>query len=196
MQLQSKTPVRSFLTTGQVAQHCQVSIPAVKRWIQDGRLAVFRTPGRHCRIELRELQRFLRQHGMPLFPTPVPETRILVVDDEPQIIAFFLDLLTADPRAFQLDTATDGYEALIKVGRWQPSVLILDLCMPRFDGLEVCRQLKGNPDTQHIQILGITGYPQLIPALMAAGADACLAKPLQLHPIQQELERLFAALAC
>jgi excisionase family DNA binding protein len=178
-----------------VARHCQVSIPAVQRWIQDGRLVVFRTPGKHCRIELQELQRFLRQYDMPLYPVPTAEIRILIVDDEPHIVDLCLDVLTADPRGFTLDTATDGYEALIKVGMFQPSLLILDVLMPRLDGIEVCRHLKRNPDTQDIKILGITGHPHLIPALLEVGADACLTKPLQIQHIRHELENLLSAVA-
>jgi excisionase family DNA binding protein len=185
---------RLCLTTGQVARHCHVSIPGLKHWIRDGRLAAFKTPGGHCRIELAELQRFLRQYGMPLYPTSAPDIRILIVDDEPYIVDLFVDLLTGDPRGFKLDTATDGYDALIKVGMFQPSILILDVFMPHLDGIAVCRRLKANPDTQAIKILGITGYPHLIPALMEAGADACLSKPLQFRHVRQELEHLLATL--
>ena len=76
----------------------------------------------------------------------------------------------------------------------QPALLILDLSMPGMDGIEVCRRLKANPATQAVKILGITGYPHPIPGLMAAGADACLTKPLALRHVQQEQERLLAAL--
>jgi len=70
------------------------------------------------------------------------------VDDEPDMIDLFVCLLADDPRGFQLDTATDGYEALIKGGMLQPSLLILDLSMPGMDGIEVCHRLKANPATQ------------------------------------------------
>jgi two-component system, OmpR family, response regulator VicR len=189
-----KSSNRLYLTTGQAARHCQVSIPALKRWIQDGRLAAFKTPGGHCRIELEELQRFLRQYGMPLYPTSTPDIRILIVDDEPYIVDLFTELLASDPRGFKLDTATDGYDALIKVGMFRPSLLILDVFMPLLDGIAVCRRLKANPDTRTIKILGITGYPHLIPALLEAGADACLPKPLQFSHVQHELESLLASL--
>ncbi len=185
---------RLFVTTRQAARHCPISIPALKRWIRDGRLAAFKTPGGHCRIELEELQRFLRQYGMPLSPTSALDIRILIVDDEPHSADLFVDLLTGDPRGFKLDTATDRYDALMKVGMFQPSILILDVFMPHLDSIAVCRRLKANPDTQAIKILGITGYPHLIPALMAAGTAACLSKPLQCRHVPQELEHLLATL--
>jgi excisionase family DNA binding protein len=194
MKKQQKFSERSSLTTGQAARHCQVSIPALRSWIRDGRLVTFKTPGGHRRIALAEFQRFLHQHGMPPYPTLAPAARILIVDDEPFIVQLFVDLLTSDARGFVLDTALDGYEALLKVGAFQPSLLILDVLMPRLDGIAVCRLLHANPLTQGIRILGITGYPDMIPALMAAGADACLTKPLDLLLVQQELQRLLVAL--
>ena len=185
---------RTFLTTGQAAYHCQVSIPALKRWIRDGQLPAFKTPGGHCRIELKELQQFLHRHGMPPYPTPDSAIRILIVDDESSVVDLFVHLLADDPRGFTLDTAIDGYEALIKVGTFQPSLLILDALMPRLDGVEVCRRLKAAPDTCAMRILGITGHPDMVCALMEAGADACLTKPLDLRLVQKELQRLLASL--
>lgn len=178
------------LTAGDAARHCQVSIPALKRWIREGRLAAFKTPGGHYRVELREFQRFLKQYGMPAYQVPSSEARILIVDDETPIVDALVEFLSGDPRGFKLETATDGYEALIRVGSFKPSVLILDVVMPRLDGLEACRRLKAASETQAIKILGLTGYPETIPALMEAGAEACLAKPLDLTQVKQELERV------
>jgi CheY-like chemotaxis protein len=111
------------------------------------------------------------------------------------VVDLFVDLLTEDPRGFLLDTATDGYEALIKVGTFQPTLLILDALMPRLDGVEVCRRLKAAPETRAIQILGITGYPDMVPALIEAGADVCLTKPLDLRLVQEALQRLLVSRA-
>lgn len=187
-----RSPLTTFLTTGEAARHCQVSVPALKHWIRDGKLRAFRTPGGHTRIELQEFQRFLRKHGMPLYPAPSPEVRILIADDEQLLVDLLADLLAANPRGFKVETATDGYEAMIKVGAFKPSLLILDVVMPKLDGIDVCRHLKAAPETRDIRILGITGYPGQIPALLEAGADACLTKPLGLRQVEQEVERLLS----
>jgi excisionase family DNA binding protein len=167
-----------------------VSVAAIRRWIQQGRLAAFRTPGRHCRIAEREFERFLRQHGMPPYGVQSRETRILIVDDEPSLVKLLVDVLSADPRGLTLDTATDGYEALIKVGAFRPTLLILDVLMPGIDGVEVCRRLKADKQGQALKILGITAHPAAIPALIEAGADLCLAKPIDLASIEQAIDRL------
>lgn len=182
-----------YLTAGEAARHCRVSTPAVRRWMREGQIRGFRTPGGHRRIALSEFQAFLREQGMPPYPHEPAEVRILIVDDEPAVVSLFVDLLSDDPRGFKLETANDGYEALIAVGSFRPAVLVLDALMPRLDGVEVCRRLKSNPETRGVKILGMTGYPGMVPALLAAGADACLTKPLDLVELQRELGRLLAA---
>ena len=89
---------RLGLTTGHAARHCQVSLPASKRWIQDRRLTAFKTPGGHCRIELEEVQRFLRQYGMPPDATSMPDIRILIVYDNPSIMGLSVHILAFEVR--------------------------------------------------------------------------------------------------
>jgi excisionase family DNA binding protein len=181
---------RSSLSPQQAAEHCEVSAPTLRRWIHDGSLATIRTPGGHHRIAVGEFQRFLREQHRPAYPETHGEVRVLVVDDDPLVVEFLVQLLRADPRAFKIETAGDGYEALIKVGAFQPSLLILDVVMPERDGIEVCRRIKTSAATRDIKILGLTGYPESLPMLAAAGADACLAKPFDLAEVERALDRL------
>jgi excisionase family DNA binding protein len=181
---------RASLTTGQAASHCQVSTPTLKSWIREGRLRAFKTPGGHARIAVDEFQRFLKRHRMPMYPIPPAPAVVLVVDDEAQVVDLLVEFLTHHPRGFKIETASDGYEALIKLGSLRPALLILDAMMPKLDGIDVCRHLKSNPETRAIRILGVTGYPAAAPQLLAAGADAVLAKPLALGEIESQVERL------
>lgn len=164
----------------------------MRRWIEAGQLPAFKTPGKHHRIRLKDFQRFLDDHGMPPYPAPPLEVRMLIADDEQDIVDLLVEFLSAEPRQFKLETATDGYEALVKVGGFKPAILIIDVVMPGLDGVKVCQRLKAHPETRTIKILGITGYPDTIPALLEAGADACLPKPLDLRQVKQELESLLA----
>ena len=188
----------SIITTQEAADHCRVSLPTLKRWIDAGSLAAFRTPGGHRRILLDEFQRFLSAEGLPPYPEPTDEgtgQRILIADDNPGTVAVLLEALTDDPRGFALASATDGYDALVKVGGFKPTVLVLDVLMPGLNGIEVCRRLRAGRETARIRILGITGQPTLIPDLLAAGADACLAKPWRLEELRSELDRLLTLAA-
>lgn len=186
-----ENPPRTFLTTGEAAVHCHVSPPALKRWIREGRLRAFKTAGGHARIVPDDFRKFLREHGMPPYPA-AKGAGVLIADDDAEVVGLLVSLLLDHRPDVKLETASDGYEALIKVGSFKPALLVLDVRMPRLDGIEVCRHLRANPDTRGIKILGLTGYPYAIPALLAAGADACLAKPFALDQLQRELDRLLA----
>ena len=188
----------TIITTQEAADHCRVSLPTLKRWIDAGSLAAFRTPGGHRRILVEEFQRFLSAEGMPPYSATTDDVtgqRILVADDNPGTVAVLLEALSDDPRGFALASATDGYDALVKVGSFKPTVLVLDVLMPGLNGIEVCRRLRAGRETAGIRILGITGQPTLIADLLDAGADACLAKPWRLEELRSELDRLLALAA-
>jgi excisionase family DNA binding protein len=183
---------RAHLTTRQAAAHCRVSIPTLRRWIRAGELYAYLTPGGHRRIDLDEFQRFLAAQGRPPYPDGAgARTRLLIVDDEPLVVAMLVDLLSGGP--FTVETATDGYEALVKVGTFRPAVIILDAVLPGLDGVEACRCLRRLPETRDIRILGVTGHPSVAPVLRGAGADACVSKPLDPNLVVRELERLAAS---
>jgi len=108
MVLADKFSDRLSLTTGQDARHCQVSIPALKSWIQDERVTASKTPGGHCQPELEGLQGFLRQYAMPLYPITAPDIRILIVDDAASIPNLCVDLLADDPRGLHSTETSMG----------------------------------------------------------------------------------------
>jgi excisionase family DNA binding protein len=178
------------LTTGQAARHCQVSLPTLRTWIRDRDLPAFRTAGGHYRIAVPEFQRFLQRHAMPAYAGSRPEIRVLIVDDDPGVVDLLVEILRADPRGLRVEAAADGYEGLIRVGVFNPALLILDAMMPRLDGTEVCRRLKASAETRAVRILGISGYPDAVEALRTAGADGCLAKPFGVADVRRELSRL------
>jgi two-component system phosphate regulon response regulator PhoB len=82
------------------------------------------------------------------------KTRILVVDDEPDV----LDLVTYNltQAGFQTETAADGAEALRKARSSVPDLILLDLMLPELDGLEVCKLLRHDAKTSAIPIIMLT----------------------------------------
>src|SRR6185295_3236626 len=89
---------KRYLTTGKVGEMLEVSPAAIKKWIQQGKLAAFRTPGGHFRILVDEFERFQKTHG---FGTRTGEPlRVLVVDDEGDVADVIVaSLRTVYPRA-------------------------------------------------------------------------------------------------
>ena len=72
--------------------------------------------------------------------------KILVVDDEEHIVMILKDSLEFS--GFQVITAYDGVEALERVEKDQPDLIVLDIGMPKLDGWEVCRRLKSDEKTR------------------------------------------------
>ncbi len=105
-------------------------------------------------------------------------SKILIVDDEPDILEFIQYNLQKE--GFVTETAADGLEALKKVDIFKPDLILLDVMMPKMDGIEVCRILKSDP-SKEMFIMFLTArdeeYSEL--AGFEAGADDYVAKPLK-----------------
>jgi putative two-component system response regulator len=105
------------------------------------------------------------------------KARILVVDDDPQVRTLLVRFLEAD--GFEALVAADGQQALEMVAHAPPDLIILDVDMPRMNGLELCRRLKQNENTALIPVTMLTGYNDAGDRVegLEAGADDFLAKP-------------------
>ncbi len=180
------------LTTGEVASLCHVTINAVKKWIAAGKLKAFTTPGGHYRIKVDDLEVFLSKYNLALKDELYSRRkRILIADDEPDVVEFFKSAVLSIKKDYEVDTASDGYEALIKVGDFKPSLLILDIRMPRVDGFEVLKKLRGNERTSGIKILVITAFGEdEAMRMVRSGADAYLTKPVKLKDIKEKVRTL------
>jgi two-component system, OmpR family, KDP operon response regulator KdpE len=114
--------------------------------------------------------------------------RILIVDDEPSILATMGPLLRG--RGYTVGTATTGHAALDAIARDEPQLVILDLGLPDLDGVEVCRRIREGR-TVPIVILSARGAEQDKVAALDAGADDYVTKPFGAEEL---LARLRAAL--
>lgn len=77
--------------------------------------------------------------------------KILVVDDEPFVIKAITDKLRREQ--FATDSALDGEEALLKVSRQKPDLILLDIVMPKLDGISVIKKLKESSETSDIPVI-------------------------------------------
>jgi len=93
---------------------------------------------------------------------------------------------------YRVDQARDGEEALTKVGREKPAVIVMDLAMPVLDGWEATRLLKSNPRTKDIVVLVLTGHATRddIARARAAGADDVCTKPCYPHDLLNRVQAL------
>lgn len=102
--------------------------------------------------------------------------RVLLVDDDEAFRATLWRLLTQGERAVQVEEAADGEEALRKVAHRRPDVVLMDLTMPRMNGIEATRRLKTRCPDLPVIILTVHDDPVYERVARAAGADAFLQK--------------------
>ncbi len=118
--------------------------------------------------------------------------KILVVDDEEHIVMILKDSLEFS--GFQVTTAYNGLEALEQIEKDRPDLIVLDIGMPKLDGWEVCRRLKGSENTRDIPIVILTAYAQTSDKRKGAelGADLFVTKPCDLTYLVEEINALLA----
>jgi excisionase family DNA binding protein len=185
-----KSKQKTHLTPNEVAELLMVNPVTVRQWAARGLLRSLTTPGGHRRFLLSDVEEFARSRGA----TPVARhsgrpDRILIVDDDPNVSRLIAELIQERDNNVKTEVARDGFEAGAKVESFRPHALVLDLMMPGMDGFEVCRRLRARQTLNHIRIVAVTGYPsqENVDKILAAGADACLPKPLDANRLLTEL---------
>ncbi|WP_227979766.1 response regulator transcription factor [Nocardia spumae] len=114
--------------------------------------------------------------------------RILVVDDDRAVRESLRRSLTFN--GYTVELAVDGLDALEKVKASRPDALVLDVMMPRLDGLEVCRRLRSTGDDLPILVLTARDSVSERVAGLDAGADDYLPKPFALEELLARLRAL------
>jgi CheY-like chemotaxis protein len=121
-----------------------------------------------------------------------PDRPILIVDDEPAIRALLRTTLRS--AGWHTVEAADGIQALDLAARAHPALVLLDLALPRMDGLEVCRRLRADARTARTPLLLITGLAAEADerAARAAGAQGLLTKPFRPAELEAKIRRALA----
>jgi len=189
-----RTPVKDTYSTHDVARICCVTPTTVIRWIEDGLIPAFKTVGGHRRVRREDLERVCQERGIPFtVPTGDEVGRLLVIDDEPVVLDLVRDVLKDLSHQFDVEVARDAFDAGRLVATFRPQLIFLDLMMPGVDGFEVCARLKRDASTMHTEIIAITGYytEANMERILAAGASACLKKPLDVAEVRRRVVEAF-----
>jgi diguanylate cyclase (GGDEF)-like protein len=117
-------------------------------------------------------------------------TRILVVDDHEDNVELLRARLEA--RGYQVEAARDGLEALERVHERAPDLILLDVMMPKLDGIGVVRRIKGNPDLPFIPIIMQTALDAIQDKVegLDAGADDYITKPIDFAELEARVKSL------
>jgi len=106
--------------------------------------------------------------------------KILIVDDDPDVSDFLVELIKMRHVQWAIETAKDGFTAGRKLGEYDPDLVILDLMLPGIDGFGVCRMIREDSALTDVKVLAITGYDseEMRNKILNCGADDYLAKPM------------------
>jgi two-component system response regulator MprA len=168
----------------------------VNRWIRNGDLDSFRNPGGHYRVPKKAFRSFLERNSMPVIEDFFREQkgkRILIADDDRDLVEAIRMILKKQLVESRIEVAHDGYDALIKAGDFKPDLLILDIRMPKIDGLEICRRVRENGAlVSTMKILAITGHSDAYDreTVLASGADDYLLKPFDMQNLFSRVDAL------
>ncbi len=178
--------MKKFLKTYDAANYLGVSRSSLTNWVKQGLIGSGVTPGGHYRFTVEELDAFAAKRGLKTTRKAAePEqTRILVIDDDQPFREFVKEALQVYS-GFELKEAPDGMGGAFLIGTWKPDLVIVDLRMPNMNGIEFCKLLKQNEETQDISIIIASAYlsPEARKEINDIGVDMILEKPVRLGSI-------------
>ena len=199
---QAKTALEPTFSSTEVARYCRVSGVQVHRWIKDGKLKCYRYPGGRYKISKANFREFLVSNDIPVIEeffaagTDI-KARILIGEDDLDFAKILRQNLQENYPDFEVEAVNDGYEVLMKLGEFRPDLLILDIKMPKINGLEVCQRMKSNDYYGSIKILAITGNAKTYPRelVLESGADEYLIKPFTSDDLFCQVDKIVAKMA-
>jgi putative two-component system response regulator len=120
------------------------------------------------------------------------QSKILIVDDAVENIKLVTEILNRPKNEYHIEAAGDGYEALEKVKKFDPDLIMLDVVMPGIDGFEVCRILKEDQKTRLIPIVMITALDSQQDRLrgLESGVDDFISKPFNVYELLARVKNL------
>lgn len=184
--------MKTVFTTGEAAKICKVSQQTIIRCFDSGQLKGFRVPGsRFRRIPRDQLYSFMRDNGIPTDALDSGKRKILVVDDDEQLVELIVDALERDGR-FEIRQVNNGFGAGMLVKEYRPDLIILDVMLPDINGKEVCHRVRSESSMDEVKIICISGMvePDRIHELRHAGANDFMKKPFEIDGLIERVCQL------
>jgi excisionase family DNA binding protein len=155
-----------YCSTREAAKLLGISLRTTQLWVDKGLLEAWKTEGGHRRILVASVERVLRgEHNPPdnsaIRPADIPEfgrLRLLVVEDDNTLLKLYRLQVANWKLPIDLTTASNGYDALVLVGREQPDLMIADLGLPGLDGFQMVRALVASSYREGMEIAVVTGF--------------------------------------
>lgn len=174
---------KTVFTTGEAAKICKVSQQTIIRCFDSGQLKGFRVPGsRFRRIPRDQLFVFMRDNGIPTDALESGKRKVLIVDDDQELVELISDVLERDGR-FEIRSVNNGFDAGMMVKEYRPDIIVLDVMLPDINGKEVCQRVRNDKSMNDVRIICISGMVEedRVGELKLAGADDFMHKPFEIE---------------
>jgi CheY-like chemotaxis protein len=184
--------MKDVYSTGEAAQICRVSQQTIIRCFDSKKLEGFYVPGsRFRRIPRESLIKFMRENNIALSNLDSGKRKVLVVDDEAEIVEMLVDSLERDGR-FEVKTASCGYDAGLLTQQFRPDVIVLDYVLPDINANVVCKTIRSNPGTEDTKIIIISAIVEnaKVQSLFDLGIHAFMRKPFQIDELVNKIAEL------
>jgi excisionase family DNA binding protein len=181
--------MKTVFTTGEAAKICKVSQQTIIRCFDSGQLKGFRVPGsRFRRIPREQLFMFMRDNGIPTDALESGKRKVLIVDDDEELVELIADALERDGR-FEIRSVNNGFDAGMMVKEYRPDLIVLDVMLPDINGKEVCQRVRTDKTMDDVRIICISGMVEedRVGELRAAGANDFMHKPFEVEKLVERM---------
>ncbi len=115
--------------------------------------------------------------------------KILIVEDEAELVELMKIRLAAS--GYEVSSANDGEDGLKKIYEEKPDLVLLDILMPKMNGLELCLKIKADPKTKNIPvvIVSASGGSDLRGRSQMSGANDCIYKPFESSELLEKIRK-------
>lgn len=126
-------------------------------------------------------------------PLSIKDWIVLIVDDQEDNLV--VSSTTLQFQGAQVHTATNGQEGVEKLRTLHPTVILMDLSMPRMDGWEALRHIRENPETESIPVIALTAHAMGgdKERILKAGFNGYIAKPFEIFALAQNIQQILLA---
>lgn len=181
--------MKTVFTTGEAAKICKVSQQTIIRCFDSGQLKGFRVPGsRFRRIPREQLFSFMKENGIPTDALESGKRKILIVDDDEELVELLGDVFDKDGR-FETRKTNNGFDAGMLVKEFRPDIVVLDVMLPDINGKEVCQRVRTDKALDEVRIICISGMVEAdkVADLKAAGANDFMQKPFAVEKLMERV---------
>lgn len=188
---------KDVLTTGEVAKLCNVAPRTVSKWFDTGQLKGYRIPGsKDRRIPVSQLLRFMKDHNIPFDGVTGGKTRVLVVDDEPEVVEA-LERVLGEQANYEVRTADSAFLAGVEAERFKPHVMLLDLHLNDGDTREVAGMIRRDDELSLTRVIAMSGKlsDAQLAGLRSEGFESSLKKPFSVRQAVEIIEQSTALVA-